>query len=123
MQYDRTSLLQVGRVADRTGGADRTRTAWEVPVSYTFGKNTVLAHYTRAGNISNTPGRTGAKLVSLGYDYSLSRRTNVGVFYSQLKNDAQGVYNPFNAGTSMTGSTVVAGESVTTMALGIKHVF
>ena len=120
-QFDRASLDNVGQSAT-TAGVHNARTAWELPVSYAFGNSTVLANYTRAGNISNTAGSTGAKLWVLGYDYALSKRTNVGIYAGKLTNDAQGAYQPYQAG-ALTGSTLVAGESATTIALGVKHTF
>ncbi len=62
-------------------------------------------------------------MYTVGYDYALSKRTNVGVYYSRLDNDANAVYQPFNAGTSFTGSSLVAGETASTFALGVKHTF
>ncbi|CAN5479395.1 porin [soil metagenome] len=120
LQVDRSSLQSVGRAAG-VGGADRIRTAWEIPINYTFGPNTVLFSYTKAGNINVA--NSGAKMYVLGWDYQFSKRTNVGIFYSRLNNDAAGVYQPFSAGTSGNGSTLLAGESVSTLALGMKHTF
>ncbi|MGZ3240150.1 MAG: porin, partial [Burkholderiaceae bacterium] len=121
VQYDRASLQKVGHTSV-LAGADQNRTAWEVPVSYAFGNSTILASYTKAGNISNTAGDTGAKLWVLGYDYALSKRTNVGVYAGKLTNGAQGTYQPYQSG-ALTGSTLLAGESASTIALGIKHTF
>jgi predicted porin len=120
-QLDRATLAGVGRVAG-VGGADITRTAWEVPISYTTGPSTLLASFTRAGDFS-TAADTGAKMWVIGYDYALSKRTNIGVFYGKLSNDSAGTYTPFLSGTSATGSRLRAGESARTVALGIKHAF
>ncbi|MGZ3253044.1 MAG: porin [Burkholderiaceae bacterium] len=121
LQIDRASFLRVGQTAVLPG-ADLTRTAWEVPVSYTFGANTLLASYTHAGSASGTTA-TGAKMWVAGWDYALSKRTNVGIFYSKLSNDTAGTYQPFLAGTSATGSALAPGESASTFALGVKHTF
>lgn len=128
--------FKVGLIADRAkreavGGGDSDRTAWSIPVSYAFGNSTILASFTKAGDISVghaglaafTGANTGAKMYTLGYDYALSKRTNVGVFYSRLDNDANGIYQPFLAGTSFTGSALAAGETASTFALGVKHTF
>lgn len=120
-QYDRAMLSSVGRVAG-VGGVDVMRTASEIPVSWTFGQNTVLASYTRAADNSNAA-NTGAKMWVLGYDFALSKRTNVGVFYSKLSNDAAGSYQAYKSGTSSNGSVLLAGESASILALGIKHTF
>ncbi|MGZ3239192.1 MAG: porin, partial [Burkholderiaceae bacterium] len=128
LQVDRSSLDNAGQTAT-VAGIHNVRTAVEIPLSFALGNGTFMGSYTRAGSISNTSGQNGAKLYTLGYDYALSKRTNVGVYYSQLKNDAVttttagGAYNPFLAGTSATGSALVAGETATTLGFGIKHTF
>jgi len=128
-QIDRSSLDNVGQTAT-VSGVHNVRTAIELPISYSIGNSTILGSYTRAGDISNTTKGNGVKLFVLGYDYALSKRTNVGAYWGKLKNDtpvagvsAGGAYNPFLAGTSATGSALVAGESATTLGLGIKHTF
>jgi predicted porin len=115
LQLDRAKRTVVGT------GVSTSRTAWQIPVSYMIGNNVLLASYTRAGDtgIANT----GAKMVTIGWEYAMSKRTNAGVYYSKLNNDAAGVYQPFLAGTSFTGSALVAGESASTFGVGIKHVF
>jgi predicted porin len=123
--------LKAGLIVDKsstqavtagTGGTHVTRTAWALPVSYVMGNNQFIAEYAKAGDLSSAS-NTGAKMYSLGYDYALSKRTNVGVYYSKLTNNTAGVYQPFLAGTGATGSALAAGESATTFGLGLKHVF
>jgi len=131
-QIDKAQLKNVG-ANSLTGaaGTSNVRTAWEVPVSYAFGSSTLLGSYTHAGSLSNTAGNTGAKMYTLGYDYALSKRTNVGAFYTRIKNDAAttgvalsgGVYQPYLAGTSGTGSALLQGETASTFSLGVKHTF
>jgi predicted porin len=121
LQYDKAKS-ETSSTNVETGN----RSAWELPVSYTFGANTILASYARAGDTSvggTKVDNSGAKFFTIGYDYALSKRTNVGVFYNKLKNDTAGVYQPFLAGTSATGTAPVAGESATTFAVGVKHTF
>ncbi len=108
---------------------DVSRKAWFIPVSYTFGQNTVFAKYGQAGNIKNwvTPvgqaGGTGASFLVLGYDYALSRRTAVGVSYAVTDNKGNGVYQPFAAGSTHTGSQLVAGEKATVLQANLTHRF
>jgi len=121
LQYDKAKSE-----VSSTNVENGNRAAWELPISYTFGANKILGSYTRAGNTSAagvTTQNSGAKMFVLGYDYSLSKRTDVGVFYSKLKNDVAGAYTPFSSGTSSNGSTLVAGESASIFALAIKHTF
>ncbi|HEY8099115.1 MAG TPA: porin [Burkholderiaceae bacterium] len=119
LTIDRSYLIPV--VSNVTGSAIK-RSAWELPVSYAFGSNTLFANFTKAGDLS-TAAHTGAKMFVFGYDYSLSKRTDVGVYYFKLKNDTAGTYQPFNSGTTGTGSPLLAGESASTLAFGIKHTF
>jgi predicted porin len=120
-QFDRASLKDVGRTAAGVGGVDRSRSAWEIPVSYTFGPHTVQASYTRAGDFSGTAD-SGAKMWVVGYDLALSKRTNVGVFYSKVDNDANGNYQPFGSG-STNGTALLNGESASIFTLGLLHKF
>lgn len=116
LQYDRAAI-------DSTiAGGERKRNAWQIPVSYQFGASTILASYTKAGDITGE-NNSGAKLWSLGYDYALSKRTNVGVFFAKLNNDANASYQFDGAGDSRNGSLLVAGESARIIQLSVKHSF
>lgn len=116
-QYDRATIETIG-----TAGADRTRSAWNIPVSYTFGRHTIQASYTKANDFSDLA-NSGATMWVIGYDHALSKRTHVGLFYSRLDNDANASYSPNGSGGSTNGSTLLAGESASILALGIKHTF
>ncbi len=116
-QFDRSS-------ADGRGvaGGEAERDAWQIPVSYQFGNNTILASYTQAGDIDGEAD-SGAKMWTIGYDYALSKRTNVGVFYGKLDNDTNARYQPDGAGDSRNGSQLAFGESASIVAVAIKHTF
>ncbi|TCS36658.1 putative porin [Paucimonas lemoignei] len=116
-QWDRSSVEGVG-----VGGRDAERNAWQIPVSYQVGAHTVLAHFTKAGDIKGEA-NSGAKMWSVGYDYALSKRTNVGIFYGKLDNDSNARYQMEGAGDSRNGSALLAGESASLIALAVKHVF
>jgi len=117
------------------GGAVRTkgsvsRGAWMLPISYAWGgKHTAFFKYAQAGDLSNwakpvnESGGTGAKFYVMGYDYALSRRTVVGVSYSITKNDGNGIYQPFAAGSTHTGSGLLAGEKAASLQLNLAHRF
>lgn len=120
LQLDRAERQAVAAGADV--GADVARNAWSIPVSFGFGNSTILASFTKANDLSGVDD-SGAKMYTLGYDYALSKRTNVGVYYSRLDNDTAGAYTPFLSGTTFTGSALVAGETASTLALGVKHTF
>ncbi|TCS33534.1 putative porin [Paucimonas lemoignei] len=119
---DRAKRELVANGAVQAGANTFHRTAWSIPVSYAFGNSTILANFTKAGDRSGVAD-SGAKMYTIGYDYALSKRTNVGVFYSRLDNDTNGAYQPFLANTSFTGSGLQNGETASTFALGVKHTF
>ncbi|WP_158592251.1 porin [Noviherbaspirillum sedimenti] len=103
-------------------GGKISRTAWSIPLSYAIGNGTVMASFTKAGDRTGVTD-SGAKMYTVGYDQALSKRTNVGVFYSRLDNDRNGAYQPFLAGTTFTGTAPVAGETASTFGVGIHHTF
>lgn len=116
-QWDRATVKGQG-----VAGGDARRNAWQLPVSYQIGAHTFLVEYTKAGSIKGEA-NSGAKLWTLGYDYALSKRTNVGVFYGKLDNDANARYQLDGAGTSQNGSLLLAGESASVFAVAVKHIF
>jgi hypothetical protein len=73
---------------------DATRTAFEVPLSYTYGDHMFHFTYAKAGNVSDAKD-SGANQVSLAWDYALNKKTFVSLQYTKLKNDANGHYAPF----------------------------
>jgi predicted porin len=94
-------------VAGGTSSTTFKRTAWMIPVSYSFGPHGLYASYARAGDASNTPGvDTGASAWSVGYDYAFSKRTSMGIFYTALDNKSGGNYNLY--GISTSGATGIA---------------
>lgn len=117
LQFDRSSVERAG-----VGGRDAERNAWQLPVSYQFGNSTVLASYTKAGDIDGEAD-SGAKMWTIGYDYALSKRTNVGVFYGKLDNDRNARYQLDGAGDSRNGTALLAGESASIFAVAVKHTF
>jgi predicted porin len=111
VEYDKTSidaplggftaLPAVGLPALGTKAAERS--VISIPVQYQWGKHGVYATYTTAGNTSSVAD-TGAKQMNLGYDYALTKRAFVGLYYTSLKNDAKGIYAPFLSGSALGGS-------------------
>ncbi len=107
------------------------RTAWSIPIRYTWGQHNILAHYTKARDDKATAGvADGAKMWTLMYAYSLSKRTSVSLAYAKLNNDGNAVaggatYNFFtnNGALASTNSGVAAGEDVRLLTLGMRHSF
>lgn len=131
------------------------RRAWAIPMSYTWGNHSVAGHYTRARNskdvqiatvtvrttvaaptvanggitsaVATVSGAdTGAHMWAIAYDYSLSKRTTVGLSYGQLRNKTAGTYTMFyNAQTAFgsASSASQAGEDSRLFAATIRHNF
>jgi len=91
--------------------SDAKRSVLEVPISYSFGDHAVYATYAKAGSTSSLTD-TGAKQMNFVYDYALTKRAFLGVYYTNMKNDAHAYYQPFLTGYSpFGGSAIATGES------------
>ena len=117
------------RVRSSTGAAPGTelgnRTAWSIPIGYVMGNNQFHFHYTKARDDKATAAQDGAKMIALSYQYTLSKRTSVGLTYAKITNDAGAAYNLFTT-TSLgnsTGAAVAAGEDPRIFAGTIRHAF
>lgn len=112
--------------AGATAGATVSdRSAWSIPVRYTWGNHHVLAHYTKARNDKATAADDAAKMWVVMYAHSLSKRTSVSLSYAKLTNNAGAAYNPFTnaGGLGSVNAGVVAGEDVRLLSLGMRHSF
>lgn len=126
--------LKLGVVWDKSKADDvvgtklAERTAWSIPVSYTTGAHGIHFAYAKAGDVKTAAGsvaNTGAKNLILGYTYSLSKRTQVGVSYSKITNESAATYGFWTRGTH-TGAAALAtpaGADPTSFTMGINHAF
>lgn len=115
------------------GGVSATkRSAWMLPISYTFGAHAAYFTYMKAGNLKNVAvTNTGATKYVLAYDYALSKRTYVGASYMQLKNKSNGMYTPWLSGISSLGGSAMSnvglagsvGEKGRQLSLNVTHFF
>jgi predicted porin len=131
LTYDRSQLRDLTATAspEVAGAGTAQRTTWILPVTVPLGTGQLIGTYAKAGNVKagvgGTQAATGAKLFSLGYNYPLSKRTSLGVVYSKLNNDANGVYQ-FYTNNSLGNSGVAAlagGTDQSLIYLGLRHVF
>jgi predicted porin len=103
------------------------REAWTIPVSYVWGPHNVYAHYTVAKDIKDAAGTdsdTGARMISLAYVYDLSKRTSVGLTYSQIRNEAGINYNHFTSAALGSADAVTTnGEDPRLIQATIRHAF
>lgn len=105
-------------------GAAAKRTAWMLPVSYSFGPNMLHFTFSKAGDVKGKTD-TGVKKYVMAYDYALSRRTYVGASYVYLKNDKNGTTNLWLGGISTLGGSYMAfpGESARQLSMNVTHFF
>ncbi|HMA89395.1 MAG TPA: porin [Burkholderiales bacterium] len=116
------------KLKDAAGVDLAKRDAWSIPLSWQTGPHAIYAHYTKANKDKvSTLGDTSAAMAAVAYTYSLSKRTQVGVTYAQIRNEANAAYHFFTdvsgGDLSSLGSTVQAGEDPKLLALIMYHAF
>jgi predicted porin len=123
LSWDKSKLT--GNTGATAGVRTNERTAWSLPISYIMGNNGFHFHYTKARDDTVTVAQDGAKMVALSYQYTLSKRTSLGLTYAKITNDAGAQYNFFTSTTlgNSTGSAVAAGEDPRLFAGTIRHAF
>jgi predicted porin len=115
----------VGLTFDRSERGTLERDAWSVPMTFRLGTGTLLATYTRANNAENAGvnvPNSGANLISVGYDYPLSRRTSLGVSYARLDNKAAASYQLFASALMGTPASGL-GQDANQFYVGVRHAF
>jgi predicted porin len=101
------------------------RHVYGIPVAYTTGPWMFGAEYTKAqedDHLSNS----GANMATIYAQYSLSKRTQVGVSYARLNNDSNASYNLFVGGAPYytTGSEATQpGEDPRLFSFTVNHSF
>jgi len=102
------------------------RTAFEIPISYTMGDHMFHLTYGKAGDVSSA-NASGANQLNLVWDYALTKKTFIGLYYTNLKNDTNGHYAPFLAGYSFGPTAInpagVNGESWTQIGFNVQFWF
>ena len=107
-------------------GGELSRDAWAIPVSYRTGQHLLKATYGRARAIETggtTTAATGASMVSVGYEYTLSKRTSLAVNFSQVKNEREASYDFWQASNILAGPAGYRGFTSRHLYFGTKHQF
>jgi len=125
---DTRVALLAERLAYETSLGDLTRTAFYVSVSHQIGPHGVRLGVARAGDGKGARGNrvgfvrggsdTGATHVTLGYDYTLSKRTGVYAYVTHLDNDANAAYD-----FAINSLNAAPGATLRGAALGLRHAF
>jgi len=140
-----------GAAGTTFGSGEIKRNVWVLPITWNTGAHTVFATYAQADKLKGSIGTTGggsldlsnigvtpsgaaagsapmdvssnskAKYYSLGYQFDLSKRTNVHVSYNQIKNDTLAGYDFFSNNVSMAGNNFGADPRI--ISLGLRHAF
>jgi predicted porin len=148
--YDmsKLSLKSTGTATAGFGSSEVKRNVWVLPISFNTGAHTIFAVYAQADKLKGTIGGAGntsiatsdvgvtavggttamgleenskAKFYSLGYQFDLSKRTNLHLSYSQIKNDKLASYDMFANGVGMNAGSFGADPRI--ISLGIRHAF
>jgi predicted porin len=102
--------------------ADQKRKASHIAVTAPVGPGAVLFQYSKAQGISGL-NNTGATQVSIGYDYSLSKRTSVGVNYSKINNESAASYQFFTGAGLQNSPATSRGTDTSMFYAGVRHAF
>lgn len=94
--------------------------SYQFGMHYRVGAGRVMASIAHQND--RTASDSDATLAAIGYDYNLSKRTDIYTVYAHIKNRNDGQYIPGAAG-SPGGFTKVPGESTQAYQIGIRHRF
>ena len=110
--------------------SDDDRNVWGLGAAYKMGSNTLKAQYYRAGDFGGLSD-TGANMVALGVDHTMSKRTTAYVAYARTANDTRSVggasasLSVFSATGGGHGDNAgsIAGQNTNSVSVGMIHKF
>lgn len=115
----RTALRNVF-VSNITRNTQIDANSAQLGLHYTIGAGRIMASVARQND--RTSSDSDATLAAIGYDYNLSKRTDIYTTFAHISNQNEGQYTPGVAGTP-GGFTKVAGENSHSVLVGIRHRF
>lgn len=92
----------------------------QLGLHYKIGAGRLMASWARQNDRSAS--NSDATMVSVGYDYNLSKRTDIYTSITNIQNQNDGQYTPGIAGAP-GGFTKVAGEDSRAILVGMRHRF
>jgi predicted porin len=117
MDFTLGALYEKTKDNFNAGANQLGHSTWYLSGKYQMGAVALKAAYGKAN--SNATADTGAKLYTVGADYSFSKRTTAYALYTQIKNDSNAAYNfSYNP-----ASGIGAGDKPSGFSLGMKHAF
>ena len=128
-QFTQTRIAVVAeRLKYGTGAGELARNAVYLSVSHQMGPHGIRIGISRAGDASGPAGTrigfvragagTGATHATLGYDYTLSKRSSLYAYTTRLDNRANGVYD-----FAINGLGAAPGATLKAYVLGMRHNF
>lgn len=109
------------------GEGDVKAKQWGVALAVPVGPGSIRASYSKAKELESNVSRagTGAKQYNIGYEHRFSKRTNVGIGYAKIDNDAAAQFTWTGAPPVQNGSsnTPLAGSDPSTFFVSITHRF
>ena len=123
LTYDR-SYVYTG--VNKVSNFSNRRNSYSIPVTFQLGNGTLLATYTRNDDtrVNGTKiSDSGAWMASVGYSYSLSKRTSVGLSYVYLNNERNAAYQLYTQSSLGGFGAPLAGQDQKQLYLGFRHAF
>ena len=104
------------------------RTAYGIPVSFSFGADSLHFQYATMGKVDVTGlgkvNDTEATAYAIGWDHAMSKRTFVGAAYTKIDNKPNAAYDLFAIGANGgTPTAIIGGQDVTQIYFGIAHFY
>jgi predicted porin len=122
--------LAYEKMTYKTAAGDCGGTGTAVAVAFPVATGAIRGSWSKASDLNDpgcgaVAGNNGATQVNIGYEHRFSKRTQVGIGYARIDNDAAGVHNwtglPPNSGGAANGP--VAGQDIRTMFVSMVHRF
>jgi predicted porin len=111
----------------KTATGDTDATQWGVALAVPIGQGAIRASYAKADDLEGGAGAgdNGAYFWTIGYDYRLSKRTQVGVGYAVIENDPAAVFTWTGAPPNQTGTGLapLPGSDPSTLFISVIHRF
>ncbi len=94
--------------------------SYQLGLHYKMGAGRLMASAARQND--RTASNSDATLMAIGYDYNISKRTDVYTVFANIKNQNDGQYTP-GAASAPGGFTKVVGDDSHAVQIGIRHRF
>ncbi|MFP5391070.1 MAG: porin [Gammaproteobacteria bacterium] len=103
-----------------TANSQMDANGYQVGLHYRLGPGRIMASAARQDD--RTRSNSDVTLLAVGYDYNLSKRTDIYTVFAHIKNQNDGQFTPGTAGAA-GGFALVPGENSRAVQLGIRHRF